>query len=139
MSNLLAALGRGQLRGLPDKIARRGEIFARYRDAFADVPGLQMMPIDASGTPNWWLTVVTLGPELGTTPAAVCAHLETHDIEARPAWKPLHLQPVFAASPMRGGAVAEAVFRDGLCLPSGSALTDADVDRVATIVRDFVS
>jgi len=139
MSNLLAALGRGQLQGLRDKITRREEIFARYRDAFADLPGLAMMPIADWGAPNWWLSVVTLGADLATTPAAVCAHLETHDIEARPAWKPLHLQPVFAASPMRGGPVAEAVFREGLCLPSGSALTDADVDRVATIVRAFVT
>ena len=139
MSNLLAALGRGQLRGLPAKIARRGEIFARYRDALADVPGLRIMPIADWGTPNWWLTVVTLDPELAPTPAAVCAHLETHDVEARPAWKPLHLQPVFAASPMRGGPVAEAVFREGLCVPSGSAMTDADVDRVADLVRAFVT
>ncbi|MFM8303779.1 MAG: DegT/DnrJ/EryC1/StrS family aminotransferase [Actinomycetota bacterium] len=139
MSNLLAALGRGQLRGLPAKIARRAEIFARYHAALADVPGLRMMPIAESGTPNWWLTVVTLGPECGTTPAEVCAHLEGHDIEARPAWKPLHLQPVFASAPMRGGRVAETVFAQGLCLPSGSAMTDADVDRVAAAVRGVVA
>ena len=85
-----------------------------------------------------WLSVITLDRALGLTPTALCAHLETHDIEARPAWKPLHLQPVFADAPMRGGAVAEAVFRDGCCLPSGSAMTDADVDRVVDAVREAI-
>jgi dTDP-4-amino-4,6-dideoxygalactose transaminase len=139
MSNLLAALGRGQLRGLPGKIARRRSIFARYRDAFADLDGIATMPISDAGEPNYWLSVITLDPALGVTPAALCAHLETHDIEARPAWKPLHLQPVFADAPMRGGAVAEAVFRDGCCLPSGSAMTDADVDRVVAAVREAIT
>jgi pyridoxal phosphate-dependent aminotransferase EpsN len=88
------------------------------------------MPVSAAGTPNHWLTVITLDPGLGVTPADVCADLERHDIEARPAWKPLHLQPVFADAPMLGGPVAEAGFRTGCCLPSGSAMTDADVDRV---------
>jgi len=136
MSNLLAALGRGQLQGLPGKIARRREIFGRYAGAFAAIDGITPMPISAAGEPNYWLSVFTVDPGLSVTPATLCAHLETYDIEARPAWKPLHLQPVFADAPMRGGAVAEAVFRDGVCLPSGSAMTDADVDRVVAAVRD---
>jgi dTDP-4-amino-4,6-dideoxygalactose transaminase len=139
MSNLLAALGRGQLRGLPGKVARRRAVFARYRDALADVAGVEMMPIAPRGEPNWWLTVILLDPDLAPSPAEVCAHLETHDIEARPAWKPLHLQPVFATSPMRGGAVAECAFARGLCLPSGSSLTDADVDRVIAALRARLS
>lgn len=130
MSNLLAALGRGQLRGLPEKLARRRAVHERYRAALADRPGVGFMPVSAAGTPNHWLTVITLDPGLGVTPADVCADLERHDIEARPAWKPLHLQPVFADAPMLGGPVAEAGFRTGCCLPSGSAMTDADVDRV---------
>ena len=138
MSNLLAAVGRGQLEGLPAKIARRHEINQRYRVALGDLPGVGFMPVAELGRPNYWLTVATLGPDFGATPAEACAHLETHDIEARPAWKPLHLQPVFAGAPMRGGAVAEAIFREGLCLPSGSAMTDADVDRVVAAVRELV-
>jgi dTDP-4-amino-4,6-dideoxygalactose transaminase len=130
MSNLLAALGRGQLRGLPEKIARRRAVHERYRAALGGRPGVGFMPVAPEGSPNHWLTVVTLDPALGVTPADVCAHLERHAIEARPAWKPLHLQPVFADAPMLGGSVAEAVFRTGCCLPSGSALTDADLDRV---------
>ena len=136
MSNLLAALGRGQLRGLPGKIARRRAIFDHYRRAFAGIEGVGSMPISDAGEPNYWLSVITLDPALGVTPTALCRHLETYDIEARPAWKPLHLQPVFADAPMRGGAVAEAVFRDGVCLPSGSAMTDADLDRVVDAVGE---
>ena len=138
MSNLLAALGRGQLQGLPAKIARRRAINERYRAALADRPGVGFLPVAEYGEPNWWLTVATLATETGTTPAAVCAHLETHDVEARPAWKPLHLQPVFADAPVRGGAVAEAIFREGVCLPSGSAMTDADVDRVVAALDEVL-
>jgi dTDP-4-amino-4,6-dideoxygalactose transaminase len=136
MSNLLAALGRAQLRGLPGKIARRRAIFERYQAAFSDLPGVGTMPIAAYGEPNWWLTVITLDPATGVTPIDLCGHLEAADIEARPAWKPLHLQPVFADAPVRGGAVAERVFRQGCCLPSGSAMTDADVERVVAAVRE---
>jgi dTDP-4-amino-4,6-dideoxygalactose transaminase len=138
MSNLLAALGRGQLRRLPALIERRRAINARYRDAFADLPGVGFMPISDAGAPNYWLTVATLGPEFGATPADVCAHLGTHDIEARPAWNPLHRQPVFEGLPIRGGSVADGIFRTGICLPSGSAMTDPDVDRVVAAVREVV-
>jgi pyridoxal phosphate-dependent aminotransferase EpsN len=80
--------------------------------------------------------VITLDPEqCAVTPAEVCAHLETLDIEARPAWKPMHLQPVFRDRPVRGGAVAERIFTTGLCLPSGSSMTDDDVTRVVDAVR----
>ena len=125
MSNLLAALGRGQLEGLPAKVARRRAINTRYRAAFADVPGIGFLPNAPFGEPTNWLTVITVDD-----PTPIREHLESLDIEARPAWKPMHLQPVFADCEMRGGAVAEEVFRTGLCLPSGSAMTDADVDRV---------
>jgi len=125
MSNLLAALGRGQLEGLPAKVARRREINAAYRAAFADLDGIGFLPNAPDGEPSNWLTIITLDD-----PTPVREHLESLDIEARPAWKPMHLQPVFADCEMRGGAVAEEIFRRGLCLPSGSSMTDADVDRV---------
>jgi pyridoxal phosphate-dependent aminotransferase EpsN len=125
MSNLLAALGRAQLEGLPPKVMRRREINAAYRAALADVPGIRFLPDDPDGEPTNWLTVVLLDD-----PVPVREHLESLDIEARPAWKPMHLQPVFADCEMRGGAVAEEIFHHGLCLPSGSAMTDADVARV---------
>jgi dTDP-4-amino-4,6-dideoxygalactose transaminase len=136
MSNLLAALGRAQLAGLDAKVARRRAIKERYCAALAEVPGIGFMPDAAFGEPTCWLSVATVDPEaFGATPAEICAHLETLDIEARPAWKPMHRQPVFASCVVRGGAVADRIFATGLCLPSGSAMTDADVDRVAAAVR----
>jgi dTDP-4-amino-4,6-dideoxygalactose transaminase len=130
MSNLLAAVGRAQLEGLPAKIARRRAINAEYRDAFSDLAGVDFLPNAPDGEPTNWLTVILLDD-----PTSVREHLESLDIEARPAWKPMHLQPAFAGCEMRGGAVAEEIFRRGLCLPSGSAMTDADVRRVVDGVR----
>ena len=131
MSNLLAAVGRGQLRSLPAKIARRRAVNARYRDALGAVDGIGFLPNAPTGEPINWLTVITIDDErFGASPDAVREHLESLDIEARPAWKPMHLQPLFADAEVHGGKVAERIFRSGLCLPSGSAMTDADVDRV---------
>jgi pyridoxal phosphate-dependent aminotransferase EpsN len=131
MSNLLAALGRGQLQHLDEKIARRRAINRRYRAAFAGTPGIGFMPDAPDGEPTNWLTVVTVDDgTFGASPTDIREYLETLDIEARPAWKPMHLQPLFAGCPVRGGRVAEEIFRTGLCLPSGSAMTDGDVDRV---------
>src|SRR5262249_38477588 len=106
MSNLLAAVGRGQLQHLDAKVERRRAIKRRYRDAFAGVGGIGFMPDASSGEPNNWLTVLVLDEsEFGATPEDVRRHLETLDIEARPAWKPMHLQPLFADCPRRGGSV----------------------------------
>jgi pyridoxal phosphate-dependent aminotransferase EpsN len=131
MSNLLAAVGRAQLQGLPARIARRRAINLRYRELLGKECGVGFMPNDPRGEPTNWLTVATIdAEEFGATPEQVRLHLESMDIEARPAWKPMHLQPLFADASMRGGAVAERIFRTGLCLPSGSSMTDDDVDRV---------
>ncbi len=131
MSNLLAALGRGQLRHLDEKVARRRAIKRRYRERLDGTPGIGFMPDAPDSEPTNWLTVVTVDElEFGASPTAIREHLEALDIEARPAWKPMHLQPVFSGSPVRGGRVAEEIFRTGLCLPSGSAMSDDDVDRV---------
>lgn len=131
MSNLLAAVGRAQLRSLPAKVERRRAINDRYRKVLADVPGIGFMPNADDGEPTNWLTLVTIDDtDFGATPTDVRLHLESLDIEARPAWKPMHLQPLYAASPCRGGAVAEWIFRTGLCLPSGSSMSDGDVERV---------
>jgi dTDP-4-amino-4,6-dideoxygalactose transaminase len=136
LSNLLAAVGRGQLRRLPAMVHRRAEINRRYRAALTDVPGIGFMPNADGSEPNYWLTVVTLDAnEYGASPEEARKRLEHLDIEARPAWKPMHLQPAFAGCPIRGGAVAEEIFRTGLCLPSGSSMSDDDVDRVAAAVK----
>jgi dTDP-4-amino-4,6-dideoxygalactose transaminase len=135
LSNLLAAVGRGQLRRLPRMVQRRREINRRYRQVLADVPGIAFMPALPDSDPNFWLTVVTLDvQQYGASPEEVRKHLEHLDIEARPAWKPMHMQPAFAGCPVRGGTAAEDIFRTGLCLPSGSSMSDDDVHRVADAV-----
>jgi dTDP-4-amino-4,6-dideoxygalactose transaminase len=136
LSNLLAAVGRGQLIGLDQKLARRRAINERYREAFADLEGVGFLPDAPNGEPNHWLTVVTLDPvAFGNDPLRVSAHLETLDIESRPAWKPMHLQPVYRDAERLGGAVAERIFHTGLCLPSGSSLTESEQDRVIDAFR----
>ena len=129
LSNLLAAVGRGQLSTLGARIDRRQAIRARYRDALADRPGISFSPTDDEG--NAWLTCLTIDPgSAGVDREAVRRHLEDRDIESRPLWKPMHLQPVFRQCPARVDGTSEALFTDGLCLPSGSGMTDEDQDRV---------
>ncbi len=136
LSNLLAALGRGQLRGLDDKIARRRAIDAAYRTALADAAGIEFMPVAGYGEPNCWLTCITVDPaEFGADREQIRLALEREDIESRPTWKPLHLQPVFGGTPTVGGAACAAVFERGLCLPTGSALTPDDQARVVETLR----
>ena len=137
MSNLLAAVGRGQLRVLKDRVSRKREIFQFYQRAFGDLPGVSFMPIASYGEPNYWLTCILVDPaHFGATREDIRLALEKEDIESRPLWKPLHLQPVFKDCRVRGGSVSEGFFRDGLCLPSGTALTDVELERVAGIIRD---
>ncbi len=136
LSNLLAAVGRGQLAVLAERVAARRSVFERYRRLLGDLPGLELMPEAPYGRSNRWLTCVLIDPErFGADRERVRLELEAHDIEARPLWKPLHLQPLFAGRPIRRGAVAETLFARGLGLPSGSGLGAADVERVAAIVR----
>ncbi len=140
LSNLLAAVGRGQLASLDERIQRRKLVNERYRSALSGLPGLEFMPVASYGVPNYWLTCVTIDPgEFGPDREAIRLALEAQDIEARPTWKPLHLQPVFSDLDSVGGSVAEGVFACGLCLPSGSNLSEADQDRVIATVKDACS
>jgi len=135
MSNVLAGIGRGQLRVLPERIAARRRNFERYQVALGGVPGIEFMPIAAYGEPNYWLTCITIDPErFGASREEVRLALEARNIESRPVWKPLHLQPVFAGCRVRGGEVCASIFDRGLCLPSGSNLADADHERICEIV-----
>ena len=136
MSNLLAAVGRGQLRVLEDRVARRRANFEFYRDALGDVPGIGFMPEHPRGRSTRWLTCITVDPRrFGATREDVRLALEADNIESRPTWKPMHLQPVFSHCRLCGGAVAEWIFEQGLCLPSGSSLAEEDLLRVVDIVR----
>jgi pyridoxal phosphate-dependent aminotransferase EpsN len=135
MSNLLAAVGRAQLEVLPARVAARRAVNDRYRAALAGRPGVAFLEPARDGEPNAWLTCVVLDPATaGTDREAVRRALEAEDIEARPVWKPMHLQPIFASHRAVGGATATRLFEHGLCLPSGSSLTEADQGRVIEIV-----
>ena len=138
LSNLLAAVGRAQLAGLDAKVAARRRVNARYRDGLADLPGLGFMREAPYGRSTCWLTCVTVAAEaFGAGPDEIREALAAADIEARPVWKPMHLQPVFAECAVAGGAVAADLFARGLCLPSGSSLAPADQDRVIDVVRSL--
>ncbi|MCU7726340.1 aminotransferase class I/II-fold pyridoxal phosphate-dependent enzyme [Actinoplanes sp. KI2] len=137
LSNLLAAVGRGQVQRLSEMIAARQETASFYRAALGDLPGITFMPIADYGVPNWWLTCLLVDAEkAGATRDQLLARLARHNIEARPAWKPMHLQPVYRDCVMRGGEVSADLFRRGLCLPSGSALTEHDRERVVSALRE---
>jgi len=136
LSNLLAAVGRGQVQRLDELIAARRQNARFYRTALGDLPGLTFMPVAEYGVPNWWLTCLLIDAEtFGADRDRIIEHLGRQDIEARATWKPMHLQPVFRDCVVRGGAVSADLFRRGLCLPSGSALTDHDRERVVAAVR----
>ena len=135
MSNILAAIGRGQLARLDAKIARRKEINSFYKRALSELPGIDFMPIADYGRPNYWLTVILINTELfGVDREAVRLALEAENIEARPIWKPMHMQPVFAGCRVRGGAVSEDLFARGLCLPSGNQMAEEDLERVVSAI-----
>jgi pyridoxal phosphate-dependent aminotransferase EpsN len=136
MSNVLAAIGRGQLRVLEQRVDARRANFEYYRKALGDLPGLAFMPEANYGRCTRWLTCLTIDPAVaGVDRERVRLAMVEENIEARPVWKPLHLQPVFKDCPCYGGAVAERLFDRGLCLPSGSNLSTTDLDRVVEVVR----
>jgi dTDP-4-amino-4,6-dideoxygalactose transaminase len=136
MSNILAAIGRGQLRVLDDRVERRRKIFAYYQEALAELPGIEWMPEAPYGRSNRWLTVILITPEsFGSDRESVRLALEAENIEARPVWKPMHLQPVFSGYDVRGGAVSEDLFQRGLCLPSGTQMMEEDQARVVSVIK----
>lgn len=136
MSNISAGVGLGQLTVLAERVARRREIFDYYRQELAAIPALSF-PAEPPGCfSNRWLSCLLVDPDQPVTPEAIRLALAGEQIEARPLWMPLHLQPLFTGSPYYGGQVAEGLFRRGLCLPSGSALTTADLDRIIGVIKN---
>jgi dTDP-4-amino-4,6-dideoxygalactose transaminase len=166
MSNVIAAIGRGQLRVLDDRVIKKRKIFDYYFDKLHNIPGIEFMPEAPYGRSNRWLTVILISPDkFGADRESVRLALEADNIESRPVWKPLHLQPVFQAEGFKaqgsrltakdrssnelqerrkgelvkcrvvGGAVAEDLFERGLCLPSGTQLSTEDLDRIISIIK----
>ena len=140
LSNLLAALGRGQLETLDAKVQRKRELFDAYRHALGNIDGIDFMPQDPRGRSNCWLTCLTVDPSVtdGVSRETIRLALEAENIESRPLWKPMHLQPVFAGVPYAGGNVAEQLFATGLCLPSGTGLTNEAFDRTVGVIRTLL-
>lgn len=138
MSNILAAIGRAQLRVLEARVERAREIFQHYYERLSDLPGIAFMPEPSWSRGNRWLTCITVDPkEFGMSRENIRIKLEEVNVESRPLWKPLHMQPVFKGCRVCGGPVSERLFREGLCLPSGTAMTRSDLDFICDRIRSF--
>lgn len=138
LSNVLAGIGRGQLRVLGERVAARRRNFELYQQALGTLPGIEFMPEAPFGRATRWLTCLTINPTaFGADREQVRVALGKQQIEARPVWKPLHLQPVFAGCECIGGVIAEDLFEYGLCLPSGSNLTTEDLERVIHAIAEI--
>lgn len=136
LSSLSAAVGVAQLESIEAKVARRRAIFERYQANLGDLPHVSFAPEASDRRHTRWLTVMRLEvAACGTTPEVIRLALETKDIETRPVWKPMHLQPLFRGAPRVGGEIAEGIFESGLCLPSGSSLSDGQIDQVSEEIR----
>lgn len=136
LSNVLAGIGRGQLQVLAERVAARRHNFEVYRQALEALPGITFMPEASFGQATRWLSCLTINPQLsGIDREQLRLALAAENIESRPVWKPLHLQPVFQDCEAIGGAVAEDLFTHGLCLPSGSSLTSEDLERVIQAIQ----
>lgn len=135
LSAVCAAIGLGQMEVLDERVARRRAIFRRYQRLLGQLPGIGFMPEAPYGRATHWLSVITFdAKKFGIDREAIRLELEKANIETRPAWKPMHLQPVFAGARAVGGRVAEHIFQNALCLPSGSAMSDDDVDMIVEVI-----
>lgn len=139
LSNISAGVGRGQMYVLDEHIARRRAIHELYVEKLKNTPGITVMQprSNVDSRPNYWLSTILVNPqEAGFTWQELSARLTAADIESRPLWKPMHLQPVFANAPRYVNGVSEAFFAQGLCLPSGPLVTDEDVNRIIEIIKN---
>lgn len=140
LSNILAALGRAQLASLSDRVARRREFNNAYREALADIPGVAFMPEAPHSHTTFWLTAITIDPQIAPiSNETLRLALEERNIESRPVWKPMHLQPAYREETSVLNGVSDRLFADGLCLPSGSGMTDSQFERVLQSIDEVVS
>ncbi|MDK0956469.1 aminotransferase class I/II-fold pyridoxal phosphate-dependent enzyme [Clostridium perfringens] len=141
MSNIVAGIGRGQLRVLEDRIAKKKEIFETYKEAFKDIEDIEMMPVCEYGEPNYWLTTITLNKNSKVKPLDIILALEKENIESRPIWKPMHIQPYYKEYDFYSHndeeeiSVSEDIFNRGVCLPSDTKMTKEEQERVIKIIK----
>ena len=140
LSNICAGIGRGQMQVLDEHIARRRAIHDLYSQGLGSIPGIEVQQNPSSHfNSNFWLTSILIDPkQTGFDREQLRLRLEEENIESRPLWKPMHLQPVFSACPYYGGSVSEELFEGGLCLPSGSGLSDDEISRVIEVIKSFI-
>lgn len=142
MSNIVAGVGRGQLRVLDERIAKKKEMFETYKKAFEDIDDIEMMPICNYGEPNYWLSCMTIRKDSKIKPLDVIVALEKENIESRPIWKPMHIQPVYKGCKFFNHndddkSVSEEIFESGLCLPSDTKNTEEDMERIINTIRNL--
>ena len=140
MSNVVAGIGRGQLRVLDNRVKEKNHIFNTYKEAFKDIDDINMMPITEGCTSNQWLSVITLKEESKVKPTDIIDALEKENIDSRPVWKPMHLQPVFKeydfiTAKNDGTSVSEDLFNRGVCLPSDTKMTEEEQESVIDIIK----
>ncbi|MBQ3603522.1 MAG: aminotransferase class I/II-fold pyridoxal phosphate-dependent enzyme [Clostridia bacterium] len=137
MSNVVAGIGRGQLKVLDKRVAQKKAIYKKYSEAFADIKDIHMMPVADFCDSNCWLSCLTLSGDK-VQPLDILLSLEKENIEARPIWKPLHLQPVFAGCDYIGeNNVAENIFNSGVCLPSDTKMTNEEIGKVIAVIKNL--
>lgn len=144
MSNIVAGIGRGQLKVLEKRVTKKKQIFETYQEAFKQNSDIEMMPISDQGKPNCWLSCMTLKEGSAVKPLDIMLALEKENIESRPVWKPMHLQPYFKAfdffshcDPENEQSTAEDIFNRGVCLPSDTKMSEADQQRIINIINSF--
>ena len=143
MSNIVAGIGRGQLRVLEDRIAKKKEIFETYKEAFKDIEDIEMMPVCEYGEPNYWLTTITLSENSKIKPLDIILALEKENIESRPIWKPMHIQPYYKEYDFYSHndedevSVSEDIFNRGICLPSDTKMTKEEQEKVIKIIKEL--
>lgn len=135
MSNIVAGIGRGQLKVLKDRIAKKHYVYNFYKRELANIDQISFMPENQWSVPNSWLSVITLE---GVNPTTLMDELEKENIESRPVWKPMHMQPVFEKYDYVGSDVAQTLFEKGICLPSDTKMTDEDLYRIVNTIREFL-
>lgn len=140
MSNVVAGIGRGQMKHLDEHVSIKKDIYMEYKDAFKDIEAIRMNPYLSCSEPNFWLSCITIDEGSSVKPLDILLALEKENVESRPIWKPMHLQPVYKGSDMIGagdGFLCEKIFDRGLCLPSDIKNTREDMDRIITIIRSL--
>lgn len=141
MSNIVAGIGRGQLRVLEDRVAKKKEIFETYKEAFKEIEDIEMMPVCEYGEPNYWLTTITLNENSKVKPLDIILALEKENIESRPIWKPMHIQPYYKEYDFYSHndegeiSVSEDIFNRGVCLPSDTKMRKEEQERLIGIIK----